>query len=83
MSKELIINDFYSTSDLALSTMLSLYYPIEAIDRSNFNRASFIFKRDDGLDDLIEKFWRKELRIEPQSYFQQLKIIKNRLHNEN
>ena len=82
MTSELSQNDFYSTSDLALATVLSLYYPIEAIDKSDPKRASFYFKRDENLDNLLEQYWRKELKIEPQSFFQQLRIVKARLYNE-
>lgn len=75
-------NDSYSSSDLALVTTLSLFYPIEAIDRQNPHKAVFVFKRDAELDRLIEAYWRKELKVEPQTYFQQLKVLKARLYEE-
>lgn len=76
-------NDFYRSSDLALATLLSLYYPIEAIDRTDpSGKSYFLFKRDEGLDQLVEQYWRRELRVEPQTYFNQLKLIKARLYNE-
>lgn len=75
-------NDFYKTSDLALTTAISLYYPLEAIDRQNPTKAEFIFKRDESLDKLIEGYWRGELMVNPQTYFNQLKIIKARLYGE-
>lgn len=80
--QRLNVNDQYSTSDLALATMISLFYPLEAIDRTNSNKSQFLFKRDEELDQLIEAFWRKELQVEPQTYFNQLKIIKSRLYEE-
>ncbi len=76
------INDYYSTSDLALATAISLYHPLETVDRTNPAKAQFLFKRDAGLNQLIENFWKQELRIEPQAYFNQLKIIKSRLYGE-
>lgn len=76
------INDYYSTSDLALSTAISLYYPLEVIDRTNPQKAQFLFKKDEGLDQFVESYWRGELRIEPQTYFNQLKTIKARLYSE-
>jgi hypothetical protein len=78
----LSLNDFYSSSDLALVAAISLWHPIESIDRTNPAKALFIFKRDENLDQIIESFWKQELRIEPQSYFNQLKIIKSRLYGE-
>jgi hypothetical protein len=73
-------NDFYRTSDLALATTISLFYPIEAIDKQNPRKAYFVFKREEGLDELIEKYWKGELRIEPKTFFNQLRVIKARLY---
>ena len=75
-------NDHYSTSDLALATALSLWYPIEAIDKTNPHKAQFLFKRDEKLDQLIEAYWKNELKVSPLVYFNQLKIIKARLYGE-
>lgn len=82
MSKILQEKDLYRTSDLALATAISLFYPIEAIDRQNTHKAYFIFKRGGGLDEFIEAYWRGELKVEPQAYFNQLRIIKTRLYGE-
>ena len=73
---------FYQTSDLALATVLSLSYPIEATDKSNPRKAQFIFRRDKNLDALIEDYWRGEVRVEPQIYFQQLRGMKARIYND-
>jgi hypothetical protein len=72
--------DFYRTSDLALATTISLFYPIEAIDKQNPRKAYFVFKREEGLDELIEKYWKGELRIDPKMFFNQLRVIKARLY---
>jgi len=75
--------DFYSTSDLALSTTVALFYPIEAIDRQESSRkAYFVFKREQALDELVESYWRGELKVNPQAYFNQLRVIKARLYSQ-
>jgi hypothetical protein len=73
-------NKKFFTADLALATAISLSYPLEAIDRGS-RKAQFIFKRDAGLDDLILSYWRKEIKIEPQSYYDALRVIKGRLYD--
>lgn len=80
--KNLDLKDFYSTGDLALATAISLWYPIDAIDKQNPRKASFLFKRDEKLDELLEVYWKRELKVEPQAYFNQLKSIKTRLYSE-
>jgi len=80
--ENLKLKNFYSTSDLALTTAISLWHPIDTIDRQNPRKANFLFKRDEKLDELLEAYWKRELKIEPQEYFNQLKAIKARLYSE-
>lgn len=80
MKKRLNLNDYYQTSDLGLATTISIWYPIEAIDKTNPRKAKFIFKRDDNFDKLIEKYWKRELKVEPQQYNARLRAIKTRLY---
>lgn len=81
--QRLNIDDYYSTSDLALASALALYYPLEAIDKTqNPYKAIFLFKKDGQLDQLIEAYWRGEMKVNPLLYFNQLKLIKSRLYEE-
>lgn len=82
IQENLKLSDYYSTTDLALTTAISLFFPLEAIDRQNPHKAQFLFKRNEQLDQLIETYWKGELRVNPATYFQQLKIIKARLYEE-
>ena len=70
------------TADLALAAAISLFYPLEAIDRKNPQKALFIFKRNKDLDALIENYWRGELKSDLRRYFEALRIIKARLYAE-
>ena len=82
MSQEnLKLNDIYQTSDLALAAVIALWYPLEAIDRTqNPHKALFLFKRDEQLDQCVDSYWRGELKINPMEYFNSLKNIKARLY---
>ena len=73
--------NYFSTTDLALATVISLYLPIEGIDKINPHKVEFLFKRTRELDQLIQVYWRKELKVEPQTFFAQLKVIKSRLYS--
>lgn len=75
-------NNYYSSSDLAMVTTLSLWYPIETIEKSDPHKAVFLFKKHQNLDKLVEEFWRGEVRVEPKTFFSQLKVIKSRLYSE-
>ena len=72
----------YVTSDLALATTISLQFPIQDIDRSNPRKAVFVFLRSPELENLVEGYFRNELKISPQTFFNQLRDIKSRLYAE-
>jgi hypothetical protein len=75
-------NNLYKTSDLALATALSLFCPIKTLEKINAHKVYFIFKKDKGFEKLLDQYWRQELKVQPQAYFNQLKIIKARLYSE-
>lgn len=82
MQDRLILKESFSTSDLALSTAISLWFPLQEIDKSqNPRRALFIFSRSNELDEIVDKYWKKELLVEPRQYFEQLKALKGRLYS--
>lgn len=81
MNQQELNKDLYFTSDLSLATTISLFFPIEEIDRStNPRKALFIFRKTPGLEKLIDQYFRNEIKISPQTYFNQLRAIKARLY---
>lgn len=81
MKTELLYEkDFYQTADLACAAAVSLFLPIEAIDKTNPRRAYFVFQKSKELDELLEAFWNRELKVESRAYFDQLKALKTRLY---
>ena len=80
MNKLLRNNNSFKTSDLALAATLSLCRPIKALERINSHKVYFIFKKDRELNELLKKYWKRELKVEPQEYFNQLKMIKTRIY---
>lgn len=72
-------NDYLTSHDLPLVAFISMWYPIESIDKS-MSRAEFVFKRNDDLDKLVQSYWKREIQVEPLAYFNQIKVIKSRLY---
>lgn len=72
--------EFYQTSDLACAAALSLFAPLEDVDKSEPRRAYFIFKNTRTLERLVDKFRKRELQVEPRAYFDQIKALKTRLY---
>lgn len=81
--KRLNVNDYFSTSDLGLACAISLFYPIFVIDRSNpSGKVSFLFKRETGIEQTIEAYWKNELDVKALGFFQQIKVVKSRLYGK-
>ncbi len=73
----------YQTTDLAMATALSLFEPIEKIEKisPHKDKVQFVFNHTKELDSLINQYWQGKLRVEPASYFNQLKINKGRIYD--
>jgi len=82
MEKIISKSKFYRTHDLAAIVTITLFMPFDSIDRQNPRRIEFLFRRGEELEEILEKYWRGEIRVEPKQFFSQLKIIKSRLYSE-
>jgi Domain of unknown function (DUF5659) len=76
-------NHTYQTSDLACAAALSLYFPLEHVDKTDPRRAYFIFARTTKLDATLDEYQKQTLRVKPRAYFDQVKALKTRLYNIN
>ena len=79
--KIIIMNQFHTFDIFLASTLESMGFPVECLDRTNPNKVGFYFKRDEALDNAVQGYWAKTLRLEPQEVFTHLKMLKNRLHS--
>lgn len=72
----------FRTTEFPLAISI-LYFkiPMEAIDRDpkNPSKLTFVFSRSEELDKIVEKFWKKELSIEPNSYHNASRELKSRM----
>lgn len=72
--------NLFVSSDLALAAIISIYFPVVVIDKQDPRKAFFVFKRTKKLDELVDKYWGKELLVEPRTYFDSIKALKARLY---
>ena len=72
----------FRTLDLNLSAVLvSLDAKIEKIEKNQKGKSLFYFKQSKELNSIIEKYWKQELKVNPQTLFNSLKFIKNRIYS--
>lgn len=81
MSKETTNQQFYKSADLGLVTTLSLHFPVRTIDRSNPRKVLFVFDLTVELNDFVDRYWRGEIAVEPQTFTNQIKNIKTRIYS--
>jgi hypothetical protein len=79
--------NFFLTQSLALASAIQTVSKaklehIEFPDSSR--RASFIFdkSKDDSFDEIVSKFWANQLPFDLSTYFDQLRLMKARLYEE-
>jgi len=81
MNQKYNSNTSYRTADLSLTAALCvLGFVVRDIEQLNPRRAVFIFENTRELAETAAQYWRRELKVEPQDYFNQLKVIKARIY---
>lgn len=75
-------DNIYRTTDLALAaSLLSLHCPLSEISRSPENRrATFVFTLNEAEQGYVAAFWNDSLKLNPRTYFDNVKQLKNRLY---
>ena len=72
----------YATSDFTLATTLvHLKKKLTGVDRTNPRKAEFLFEETPDLLETVDKFFNRELMVEPQTFGGDLNSMKNRLYN--
>jgi hypothetical protein len=74
--------DYFKSPDLPLIAALCCYdYCVESIDKSAPRKAIFYIKRDENLDQMIQRFFSRQLPVDPSTYFYALKNLKTMLYH--
>lgn len=80
-----ISHEYFATYDIGLaSVLLTLNFILESLDKANPRKVQFVFQKptDASLDEAIQAYWNKTLRLEPQTLLTNLKLLKNRLYSD-
>jgi len=74
--------ELYISTDISLSSaLLTMGYKLIAINKQNPTKAEFLFKPKLSIDDDIDLFWARQLKLDSRTYFENLKLLKNMLHS--
>ena len=80
INKDRQIN-IYRSTDLAITSYLSLSFKLMALERVEGNRYEFVFERTPELEKAIESFFNNTAKVSPTDYFNSIKSIKSRIYS--
>lgn len=76
-------NEYFETFDLSLAASLrAMGFPLEAVDKTSSKRVSFIYLRSPQLDEAVFSYRRGGVRLEPETFFLQLKSLKSKIYEK-
>lgn len=86
MSTPIDIDQKYRfTTDLGQAgTAVTLGYSVDHLAREKDDRKKivFAFKRVPGLDQIMEGYWNGSIKVRPQDFYNNLKMLKNRIKQD-
>lgn len=73
-------NNRLNTHDFALAAcLLTLGFNNYELDKTNPKKIIFMFKIEPKLEESVDMYWRKELRLEPQELMANTKVLRTRI----
>lgn len=74
----------FRTSDLSLASALVVCgYKLQFLDRLTKKKLEFVFERIESLDEVVQRYWSRNLPLDAQTYSLAQKGVKNRLYEMN
>lgn len=74
---------YYETQSLSLAaTLVSLGLALGSVVKDSGGKATFIFTQNKELNQIIELFWKRELKVEPNSFWEAQRFLKSRIYGE-
>lgn len=75
--------EFYLTYDLGCSSALvSSGFELFSLDKSNPKKVQFIFRREEGIENVTDDYFADHLEVKARSFFDNTKMLKNRIYSE-
>lgn len=75
---------FFSSHDIGLvAFLLSKKFELASLDKTFKNKVLFNLKKDDDIDEAINDYWNFKSSVDAQTYFNQLKRLKNQIFSSN
>ena len=83
MSNILVNNQLFFTNDLGLCVILvTLGFSLIKLDKAQPQKIRFYFKHTQELEKAVEAYWNNSIKTNPLRFFNNIKLVKNRMYSE-
>ena len=73
----------WTTYDLGCSAaLLTAGFELLSLNKDNPHKSLFVFKKVENIDEAVEGYWSGKLVVAARSYFDNIKMLKNRIYSE-
>ncbi|KKR24021.1 MAG: hypothetical protein UT53_C0001G0010 [Candidatus Yanofskybacteria bacterium GW2011_GWD2_39_48] len=73
----------WTSYDLGVSAaLISAGFELLSLNKENPHKSLFVFRRTDGIEEVVDLYWSDRLDIKARSFFDSIKACKNRIHSE-
>lgn len=80
--QKLNTNDHYFTYDLGCSSaLICAGFELVSLDKTNPRKVQFIFKREVGIEDIVNDYWADRLEVKARTFFDNTKMLKNQIYS--
>ncbi len=74
---------YFTTYDLGCAAaLLTKSFTLIALDRTNPRKVKFVFRKEVGIEKVADDFWSDNLVLKSQSFWNNIKNLKNRIYSE-
>jgi len=75
-------DDVFTTTDLGIAAaMLTADFELLNLDKSDPHKVKFVFSREEGISKVADDFWSNRLEQRVRSFWDNVKVLKNRLYS--
>ncbi|MSU44949.1 hypothetical protein EXS45_02105 [Candidatus Nomurabacteria bacterium] len=74
---------YWATFDLGCSSaLISAGFELVSLEKSNPSKVQFIFLKNNNIEKVVADYWANRLEVKARTFFDNTKMIKNRLYSE-
>jgi len=75
--------NYFYTFDLGCSAaLISAGFELVSLDKANPRKVQFIFRREVGIEKVVDNYWADRLEVKARAFFDNVKMLKNRIYSE-